>query len=658
MMDAYLENIVAGIIRVTVLWTILFLVLPKLLLGRKKIPPLRNNAIPGFIIMSSFIVIIIHLFSLVRIYDFLSLFFGIALFAAIFFVTGDYGNWNDFFTRLNFRGLRILEKNIADWLHNGFLRKSRRNKSKQQPYTYVWKFMLAIVVIVAGMMRLLPVFRVASPFSIESYKTLEYVKSLGEKSLFYDQMIIPKGMHAIIDAVFQLSRVNPQTIIHIFGAISALMLIIVIYYIVSLITGNKPSALLAAAVFGVFPRLLPVSLEQQVEANTIVIASVFLLLGLFFIIEFFSKPSYSLGIVALLGIVTSIFISYFSAVIFAFFVPVLLFHIAFLCEVKNIGRRILAGILLVASLGGLYLLYQILSSDSILMATAKSVVTDELFTRFARNDFLIDVNIFFFVSAGLGIGNIILFILLKKNRYRGQFFVWGMMTAVLAILWYSYYQGFVIDFNQAQIGFILSLFDCVALGLVVYGVLFQFIENGIVDENVIPLRVTVWGLVVVLVFFEIFLFLKAPTTARFTHQTEPDGYVRALYKIEKEYDPFEWIVVSHFGAKIEVQNYGRFMDYLYFLKYYNPKSFNQKSSKVIPASHLFIFTEKNKLQNQVDSALLPRIPNLNTRLHEWCFQFARNNKNIHVFYEDEQVRIYRIDIPKKKKTIAEKLKRG
>ncbi|NOZ62346.1 MAG: hypothetical protein GXO74_11775 [Calditrichaeota bacterium] len=657
MMDAYLENTIAGFFRALILLFLLFVALPKLLLGREKLSHGSDNIFAGFILTSSFVIVAVFFLSIIRIYDSISLYLGVGLFSAIFVLTGDYGKGGNLLTRFNYNGLKFLERDASDWLRRLIFRKRRRQNARQEPYAFVWNIMLAIVMIVAAGMRLIPVVRTASPFSVEAYKTLEYVKSLGTKSLFYDQMFVPKGLHAIIDVVFQFSRVNPQTLVHIFGAVTALILMIAIHHVVFRVTANRPSALLAAAIFGVFSRLLPVSLEQQVEANSIVLASLFLILSLSFTIDFVSSPSLFFGVAAFLGVMVSVLVSYFSAVIFILFVPVISLCAMFApnSHGKNGRRRFLSGAIFALSVAGIYLLYWQLAANPMFVGIVKNIVTDDLFMRFAREEMVLSKNIFFYVSLGLGISSMLLFLKMKTSLWRAHYFVWGLMTVILAVFWYGENLEIPIDLNRAQVGFVLSLFVCISLGLVVYGLLFRFLQKRVGRENVTPLRVTVWGLVVILIFFEIFLFLKAPTIARFQYQTEPDGYVRAIYEIEKKYDPFEWMVVSHFGSKVEVQNYGKYMDYLYFLKYYNPRSFNEKSGSVIPASHLFIFIEKDKTQNHVDTALLPKIPDLNDRLQKWCAEFAKRNNNIHVFYEDEQVQVYQIDIPKKKKTISDQL---
>ncbi|HHE65633.1 MAG TPA: hypothetical protein ENL09_06385 [Bacteroidetes bacterium] len=93
---------------------------------------------------------------------------------------------------------------------------------------------------------------------------------------------------------------------------------------------------------------------------------------------------------------------------------------------------------------------------------------------------------------------------------------------------------------------------------------------------------------------------------------------------------------------MQVINFGRYMDYLYFLTHYDAKTFNQKDEKKIPTEYVFIFVEKDTLISRVDTELLPNIPNLTRMLQNWCVEYQQNHQNLKVFYEDQEVIIYQI----------------
>ncbi len=656
-MDAYTINIIASIIRIFIFFFLLFVVLPRLLFGRGNQVGFPDNMLAGIILLSSFAIVMVYFLSLVRIYDSISLTFSFVVFAGIFVLTGERAKNDMILSKLSFHGLRIMEQNIVHWLREKFKKKSRQSGDKQEECSIIWKVMLILVLLVSGFERLYPAFQIASPFSIEAYENLEIVKALETKSLFYDQTFVPKGMHAIIDIVYQFTRVNPQTLVHIFGAISALILVGLMYLIVSRITGNRPAALIAAAIFGMFPRILPLSLESQVEANSLLTSSIFIILSVYFLIEYIKKPSFYTFVVSSMGIIAATLINFFAIVIFWRLVPV--FALAYFFSKRKgrrtVLRRIFSGLVFLLFLVAFHFVNQKLNANPLAIATIKSIVTDDSFMRFAHEEMIFGREVLFFGSIGLGILGLFFLAVMKKTESQLHYMVWGLATIVLAIFWFGDQFGIDLDFNRTQLAFVLAVFVCINLGLVLYGLIFRLIENHVFEKEVIPLRVTVIGLIVVLILFEGLLFVNAPAIAKFRHMAEPDGYVRAIYEVEKNNDPYDWMVVSHFGARTQVEGYGRFMDYLYFLKYYSPEKFNIQAAGVIPVKFLYIFTEKDSLNSRVDTAFLPKINDLNKRLNLWCERFARKNQNIKIFYEDDQVRIFQITVPRAKKTISNQI---
>ncbi len=653
-MDAYTINIITGIIRILIFFFVLFVVLPRLLFNRENQTKFPDNMLAGMILVTGFTIVMVCFLTLVRIYDSVSLTFSFVIFSGILVMSGERTKSDVILSKINFHGLRLLEQNILYWLKERFFKKNRSIKGKAEEYSISWNIMLILVLIVSGFERLLPAFQVASPFSMEAYKNLEYVKALETKSLFYDRIFVPKGMHAIIDTVYQFTRVNALTLMHIFGAIFALILVGSIFFIVFRVTGNRPAALVSAAIFGMFPRLLPVSLESQVEANSLLACCIFIVLSVYFLIEYIKNPSFWIFIIIITGAMAATLIDFFAISIFLLLVPV--FALAYLFaerkSERNFIRRLISSLIFLLSLVGFYFVDQKFSVNPLVAATIKNMATDYSFMRFAGEEMIFSKEVFFFASVGLGIFNSLLLARMKKDKLQAHYLVWGLATVVLAIFWFGDEMGIELALNKVQMAFVLAIFVSINLGLALYGLIFRFIENSVSEKAVIPLRMTIVSLIVVLFVFEGLLFVNAPAVAKFQYWTEPDGYVRAIYEIERNNDPYQWMVVSHFGTRTQVAGFGRFMDYLYFLKFYSPEKFNFQAKGVIPAKFLYIFTEKDSLNSRVDSAFLPEINDLNKRLNSWCLRFARANKNIKVYYEDSQVRIYQITLPQTNKIIS------
>ena len=53
--------------------------------------------------------------------------------------------------------------------------------------------------------------------------------------------------------------------------------------------------------------------------------------------------------------------------------------------------------------------------------------------------------------------------------------------------------------------------------------------------------------------------------------------------------------------------------------------------------------EKNKNVSNVATELLPNIKNLTDKLIEWCLEYQKFHDDLEIYFEDELVRIYKIN---------------
>ncbi|MDZ7693497.1 MAG: hypothetical protein U5K69_20660 [Balneolaceae bacterium] len=100
---------------------------------------------------------------------------------------------------------------------------------------------------------------------------LNRVKNLRLQEYFTD-IPDPGGMHSLVSLFSMLTQVSPEMILHLLGALISFFLCIVIYWATRDITKNDyPMApIFAMSIYALVPMLfLPLSLDQQIEANTI-----------------------------------------------------------------------------------------------------------------------------------------------------------------------------------------------------------------------------------------------------------------------------------------------------------------------------------------------------------------------------------------------------
>lgn len=653
-MNAYLYNLIISLLKIAALFYLVFMLAPKLTFLKILVHEHTDKFFAGVLMMSSFFIILIHVLALLKLYDILSLAISFLLFIAAIVWFSQKKKSSSFLTDINHSVLRFIEGDPKKYFNKSREYENFIQEENSEKLDTIWKVMLSIVLGVTGVLRLLPVFQNAAPFSIESYQTLEYVKQLQLKVLFPDQAIVPKGLHALIDVFFQFTRANPNIIVHVFGALIAILMAFLIFHIVIKMTKNATAAIVGASVFGIFTRLLPLNIQQQVEANTVLLAVIFVFAGLVFMLDFFSNQDKKYLFFALTVFVAALLISLFSvAMILWTVLPMTLTFIHYLNYRKKLTAfRWLTILLPVVVFILLYFFFHTVSNNFYLSETIRNLIYDDAFNRFNKTALIFPE--FYYLAAGVGIAFFFLWMSYankpKTHFFKYNFFGYYLLT--ILFLWRADLFGLPDIFNKSQIGLILSVVLSFSLGIIVHFLFFRFLGKMLIGIRKNYTSQVVYGLIVFLIITELMIVFKAPEIAKFSYTTEPNGFVKSVYAIQKEYDAYQWTVVSHFGTRTQILNSGRYMDYLYFLNYYQPEKFNQVKDKKITTKYLFIFTEKSKTVSGIDSALLPHIEHLNEKLQNWCLAYQQYHKNIDVYFEDKQVRIYRIKIESEPKQFS------
>ena len=129
---------------------------------------------------------------------------------------------------------------------------------------------------------------------------------------------------------------------------------------------------------------------------------------------------------------------------------------------------------------------------------------------------------------------------------------------------------------------------------------------------------------------------------------EPDGYVRAYHAIQSTSQPYAWTAVSHRGTGILARHRGRFMDYEFFLQNYDASSYDHIGDSAIPTPDLYLFIEANPLASDILPELMPTGEDIPARISTWVETIVSRDiagVTVERFYEDDDVRIYRISRP-------------
>jgi hypothetical protein len=118
------------------------------------------------------------------------------------------------------------------------------------------------------------------------------------------------------------------------------------------------------------------------------------------------------------------------------------------------------------------------------------------------------------------------------------------------------------------------------------------------------------------------------------------GSALAVLRIERSFEPYTWTLVSYGQEFPMVLRQGFHLSAADFLDRFDPTV----AVTPIPTPHLFVIVEKkaHPFQIKLWSQRFSR-PEVGQRLQTWVYLYQTTHKNVRVFLEDENVRVYEID---------------
>ncbi len=116
----------------------------------------------------------------------------------------------------------------------------------------------------------------------------------------------------------------------------------------------------------------------------------------------------------------------------------------------------------------------------------------------------------------------------------------------------------------------------------------------------------------------------------------------AVLEIQREYEPFTWTMVTYGQEFPMVLGKGFHIPAVDFLERYDPVA----AKLQIPTPYVFIAVEKKAHPFQINTwaAHFSR-EDIQRRLQTWCFLYERTHKDMRIFLDDENVRVYVIHRP-------------
>ncbi len=484
----------------------------------------------------------------------------------------------------------------------------------------------------------------ALPLS-DSYVTLSWMKYIDNRELFHDG-IYPQGFHIYLATLYKFAAIDPIYILKYAGPLSGILTLFTLYFFIYKASNNRIAGIMAAFTFGVFIEwMFAYPLERQVATNSQEFSFIFIFPSLYFFLRYLEKGekrdllSGFTG-TAITGLIHTLGFAYLGMA------TGLLVLAALFSSFKKMFRRVIH--ICLVSLGAVVV--------AVIPYGIGRLMGKHVHSSSA--EFLTDQNELIFTAPTLypmdwialvSLGIVAITIFFSHNRRLVRIFtvLLGLASFLL------YYQGGVwtnsllissrsVDLWTLTIPVLLGMaYDSI-------GLLFKTSRKTVMAEVLV---------FVSLVMFVQFYLKPFPIEP---YKMQRDETLEQYLKISSQFRPKTWAVVSNEEGYAVVLGNGIHMYMETLLEEYDPslppltKRGESQPDSQIP-DDIFIFHEKKVFQVSETNSIYPLLkPKYERRIREnqqlvdWIEVYKQANKNIEIFYEDDNLLIYHIFKDKEK----------
>lgn len=645
-MYSSLQNHLFNIIHYILAFLILFILFPKVIL-KKYYESAFENVISNYIIMVFLTIIMGYFLVIIKLYEFLGIFlFLLCLYVYLKFFRDNPSAILDKQFKLKLLGYDYLDR-VRSLKEDARGLTKRWCNSFKKHVSEVWKNKIALlssllliaVLVFSAYLRFYDAFINAAPPMSDSYVTLKWMKAIINRILFVDG-IYPQGFHIYMATLQKFAFINPLYILRYSGPLNGVLTAVGMYFATSRICKNKTAGIVSAILFGILitPLLGSGGAERQAATNSQEFAYVFVIPSLYFFLRYLITNSKRDFITAFAGVAVTGLVHTISFVFIAAGVSIILLT-AMLMDFKRYWTAIYK-VMLIGFLSGIVSIIPIgigflfgnkfhSSSESFLTESSNAIVIRQLS--------LMD-------KIGLAsLAIIFLYLLFNFKHLKEKLMHISMFfTAITAFL--IYYVGGYLTKSvvvATRLSDFWPLTEPVIIGMAFYSVISIF--KNLTARNVISLIGAASFML-----FSIFYIKPAPIIP---YKMERNINVEQYFKITKAFKPTEWMIVSQDEgyAVVSGQGYHLLMgDFLenYDPEFYdsaNPYLFFKKDATFTKTPDIFLFQEKKVFTTQFTAIIdYPLREKQNEELQQWVDKYKLNHSNLSIYYEDNNIRIYRI----------------
>lgn len=642
--------------RITVWFWLLFMVIAPLFLKHTRNLPPIEKMIYSWVGLGGTIILSIFMLTLLHIYDFISIFVTL-LTLPVLFHFWEHRNEGIRSYILNFELNTVISHVRFIENYNGLSLKKFTGRIKSRILeivsTNTQTLIVIIVALIGSLTRMLPALLNASPFSRDWYLQLERIKNIRLQEYFLEQPD-PGGMHSLVSFFSMITQVSPEMILHLLGALTSFFLCIIIYWVTKDLTKNEyPLApIFAMSIYALVPMLfLPLSLDEQIEANSLDLALCFAVPTVTIFIRNLRSAYKSPWIYVLMGFIATGMTNIFVA--FVILLPTMVLGLLalprrryFKSFIKVLGY--IAGIsLLVLSP---YILFSMLHNINIFDFLRQQFFDTRAYSYYPlliRS--LSELSMIYLSVAGLIILGHLIHIISTWNKRMLDEIVFVIVFMVVTLVYLYDLTGVFLWIDPDQLNafyaLVISIFAglCFANLLRLLNWISRYKKRFIFWCERALLVGGIGGL----------LFLQGGLQfSRVLPATLPNGFFDAYYQIIDEHLPYSYATVSPNIDQVMAKNRHYFMNYDYFLdRYSNIDSVyhqwlslpvDQRPIQETPPPSIFVFVE-NPPYGSIQQGILYNAGSVMRDVEQWMENFQKQeNRTVNIYYQSDDATVYEI----------------
>lgn len=628
----------------------LFVIFPRLIF-RIKSNDLLDYSVANYIRMVFIIIVIGYSLILLKLFELLMLF---ALFIMIFFYS--------YMKIKSLSGVGEILERIQIWIYDladGIINlrgdintwwKQKKERWRQRVLDWfgsvvAWgnTLLFLAIFLYAAFLRFYDTFQHAAPSMSDAYVIIAWLKYLDRKILFHDG-IYPHGFHLYLDFIHKFSSIDPLYVVNYSGPLHGVFITLSIYFIVTRLTGRQIPGLLAAFIYGVLGEQLASEWIRQAAANSQEFAFVFNMPAIYYYYRYLREGNRedlrtASAATFVMGLVHTLSFAYVGMGM-----GIMIF-IALISNPKEYWQQVwkmcVVGVISVV----IALLPAVIG---LLMGKGFYGASAEFLVRESTQNLIPKLMLFdYIVLASLGL--LLLYIIFDRKNWiiiTGEKLIFFLGSATFLL----YLYGGVLTHNvviSTRVHELWSLMVPVVIGMGYYTLcrIIPFFLRKRLPEIV---------LAVILIVAGTQFFKPSPIIP---YKMEYDSGVEQYLHISTMFRPTDWMIVSQEEGYALTYGKGYHLMLGDFLEWYNPweeqlVSRKNGSEELLVTQDIFIYREKKMFIPKIGKADLDKIWSRYERrekeyeeLKQWVEDYRSLHDNLSIFYEDENIIIYRINQP-------------